>query len=96
MHCELTDLIVYEQNGFRPDHSCSNHIFCHCSILNNRISDNLSTYFAFIDMRKAFDWVNRDLLLYKLLSQFGVYGKLHDAMKSIYGNSSARVRVNKN
>ena len=96
MHCELNDFIVDKQNGFRPDRSCSDHIYCLCSILKNRISDELSTYCAFIDMRKAFDWVNRDLLLYKLLSQFGVYGKLYDAIKSIYGNSSAWVRVNKN
>ena len=95
-HCELNDLIVDEQNGFRPERSCSDHIYCLCSILKNRISDNLSTYCAFIDMRKAFDWVNRDLLLYKLLSQFGVYGKLYDAIKLIYGNSSACVRANKN
>ena len=94
--CESNDLIVDEQNGFRSGRSCTDHIYCLCSIIRNRNVDNLSTYCAFIDMRKAFDWVNRDLLLYKLMSQFEVYGKLYDAIKSIYCNSSACVRVNNN
>ena len=33
-HCELNDLFVDEQNGVRPDRSCSDHICCLCSILN--------------------------------------------------------------
>ena len=94
--CESNDFIVDEQNGFRPGRSCTDHIYCLSSIIRNRNADNLSTYCAFIDMRKAFDWVNRDLLLYKLMSQFEVYGKLYDAIKSIYCNSSACVRVNNN
>ena len=94
--CESNDLIVDEQNGFRPGRSCTDHIYCLSSIIRNINADNLSTYCAFIDMRKAFDWVTRDLLLYKLMSQFELYRKLYDAMKSIYCNSSACVRVNNN
>ena len=59
--CESNDLIVDEQNGFRPGRSCTDHICCLSSIIRNRNTDNLSTYCAFIDLRKAFDWVNRDL-----------------------------------
>ena len=45
-------------------------------------------------MKKAFDWVNRDVLMYKLLTQSGLQGKLYKAIKSIYSSSSAFVRVN--
>ena len=95
MHCEPNDLIIDEQNGFKTDRSCSDNIYCLCSVFKNRVSDNWSTHGALIDTRKAVDWVNRDLLFYELLSQFGVYGKLYDAIKSIYGNLSSFVRVNK-
>ena len=33
----------------------------------------MSTFAVFIDMKKAFDWVDRDLL-FKILSQFGIKG----------------------
>ena len=37
--------------------------------LMNRQSNNMSTFEAFIDMKKAFDWVDRAFLLFKILSQ---------------------------
>ena len=93
-YCESNWFIVDEQNGFRPDRSCIDHVYSLTAVLRNIISDKLSTYCAFIDMKKAFDWVNRDLLMYKLLTQFGLQGKLYKAIKSIYSSSSACVRVN--
>ena len=81
------------QNGFRPDKSCIDHVYSLTAVLRYRISDKLSTYCAFIDMKKAFDWVNR-MLMCKLLAQFGLQGKLYKAIKSIYSVSSACVRVN--
>ena len=41
--CESNDLIVDEQNGFRPGRSCTDHIYCLSSIIRNRNADNLST-----------------------------------------------------
>ena len=91
---ESNEFIVDEQNGFRPDRSCFDHVYSLTAVLRNRISDKLLTYCAFIDMKKAFDWVNRDLLMYKPLTQFGLQGKLYKAIKSIYSSSSACVGVN--
>ncbi len=44
-------------------------------------------------MEKAFDCVDRNLLLYKLLS-LGVGGKMYNCLKSIYSNCKAGVNVN--
>jgi len=63
-------------------------------VVRNRLSEKQSTFAAFIDMRKAFDWVDRDMLLYKLMAQFGVKGRMYDAIKTIYSRSVASVRVN--
>ncbi len=53
----------------------------------------LPAYIAFIDMEKAFDCVDRNLLLYKLLS-LGVGGKIYNCLKCIYCNCKAGVNVN--
>ena len=51
-------------------------------------------FFAtFIDLKKAFDFVNRDLLLYKLLL-LNIDGKIYNFIKSIYSKTTASIRVN--
>ena len=62
-HCEKHGYLVDEQNGFRPDRSCQDHIYVLSSIIRNRKSTGENTYCAFVDFKKAFDWVSRDLLL---------------------------------
>ena len=47
-----------EQNGFRRGRSCQDHIFSLTSIIRNRLADNKPTFAAFVDMQKAFDWVD--------------------------------------
>ena len=49
----------------------------------------------FIDFSKAFDCVNRELLLYKLL-HMGIEGKIYFALKSLYENTQACVKINEN
>ena len=84
---------VDEQNGFRAKRSCADHIFVLTSILRNRKARGLSTYVAFIDAEKAFDKVDRNLLLYKLLL-CGVNGSMYSALKNVYRDSMNCVSVN--
>lgn len=44
------------------------HLCTLTSIIINRLPHNQSTYCCFVEMHKAFDWVDRDLLFYKLLT----------------------------
>ena len=82
-----------EQNGFRPNRSCTDHIYILSSILRHRIHQNLSTYACFIDAEKAFDRVDRNLMLYKLF-RYGINGNLHNNLKNIYCDSKSCVKVN--
>ena len=91
LQCENNGLIVDEHNGFRANRSCLDHIFSICSVVRNSILDKLNIFAAFIYMRKAFDWVNRDLLLHKIIAKFGITGKLNKAIQSIYSFSEACV-----
>ena len=69
------------------------HIFVLITILRNRKSLNKPTYLCFIDFKKAFDSVNRDLLMFKL-SKAGVNGKMYKAILSLFSAPKARVVLN--
>ncbi len=59
---EDNNLFAYEQNGLHGKRSCEDHVFVLSSISRQRKAKRLPTYIAFIDMEKAFDCVDRNLL----------------------------------
>ena len=92
-HLERTGFLVDEQNGFRKGRACIDHIYVVSTITRTRIKQNKSTFACFIDFTKAFDWINRDFLQYRLLKS-GVNGKFYNAIKSLYQAPSACVQLN--
>ena len=87
------NLLVEEQNGFRASRSCIDHLFVLCTVLRNRKLSGQQTFLSFIDFKKAFESVDRNLLLYKL-SQFGIIGNMYQAISSLYSNPRSRVILN--
>ena len=91
-HLENNDILADEQNGFRNNRSCEDHIFT----LNSVIGNNKSVFVAFImfiDLKKSFDFIDRDMMLYKpLLNK--IDGKLYNSVKSIYQSFETCVRIN--
>ena len=92
-HMNSTDRYADEQNGFRQDRSCLDHIYSLTSVIRNRKAMGLSTFVVYIDAEKAFDRIDRELMLYKLLSN-GIYGRLYQAIKCIYSSSSNIINLN--
>ena len=92
-YLEENNILVEEQNGFRASRSCIDHIFSLCTILRYRKSMGLETFLAFIDYQKAFDSVDRHLLLYKL-SKIGVVGKFYNAIQAMYSSPKSRIILN--
>lgn len=92
-YCEFLDIFVDEQNGFRRNRSCEDHLFSLTSIIQNQIKNRKPVYAAFIDLEKAFDWVDRNLLLYRLL-QYNIDGKMYNAVKSLYSQTESCVKIN--
>ena len=90
---ESKNIIVDEQNGFRKNRSCEDHIFSLSSVINNRMLEKKQTFAAFIDMNKAFDCINRDFLYYKLLHN-NITGNIYYAIKAVYSNTLSAVLVN--
>ena len=88
-YLENNDILADEQNGFRADRSCEDHVFT----LNSVVKNNKEVFTAYIDLKRCFDYINRDMLLYKLLLN-GIDGKLYNSIKNIYTSSVSTVRIN--
>ena len=85
--------IVEEQNGFRKQRSCTDHVFTLTSLCKIRQIENKSTFVTYIDFSKAFDCVNREMLFLKLLNS-GVDGKMYFIIKALYMGTNSCVKVN--
>ena len=72
-YLEKNEILVDEQNGFRASRSCVDHLFVLITVLRNRKSLGKDSILAFIDFKKAFDSVERNLLFFRL-SQVGING----------------------
>ena len=89
-YLEKNNILVDEQNGFRSSRSCIDHIYVLVTILRNRKEQGKDTFLAFIDFKKAFDTVERNLLFFKLAA-IGINGKIYKAIASLYSNPMSRV-----
>lgn len=61
--------------------------------MNNLIHYNSNLYVAFIDLQKCFDFVDRDMMLYKLLIN-NIDSKVYNSIKNIYQSSESCVQIN--
>ena len=86
-------ILVDEQNGFRPNRSCVDHIFTLCDLPRIRKAQNLETFCSFIDFQKAFDLVDHDFLLHKL-SNIGTCGNIYQSIKDMYSAPVSCVNIN--
>ena len=92
-HCNQSNILVDEQNGFRQNRSCEDHIFALNSVIQNHINSGQSIFCAFIDLEKAFDWIDRDLLFHRLLN-YNIEGKIYKSIKNMYSNTLSCIRIN--
>ena len=92
-YCNSSNIIVDEQNAFRPGRSCEEHILTLTTIIRNQFAKSKPLFTSFIDLQKTFDWVDRDLLMYRLLT-YGINGKIYNAIKSLYQHTMSSVCLN--
>ena len=89
----MLNLLSDYQNGFRKGRSCEDHAFTLSTVLRNRIQAKQSTFIAYIDFEKAFDWVDGNTLLYELFN-YNVDGKLCKAIEAMYNCTRCAIKVN--
>ena len=71
--------------------STTDNLFVLHGIINHMLNAGKQLYVAFIDFSKAFDYIVRDILWYKLI-KLGVRGKILNVIKSMYQNVRSKVK----
>ena len=81
-------LLGDEQAGFRDGYSTLDHIFVLDTIINIYLSKKKRLCCAFVDLKKAFDLVDRSSLLGKLIGS-GINGKVITVLYNLYHNAKS-------
>ncbi len=84
---------IEAQAGFRKNMSTIDHVFVLHGLISHVINKGAKLYCAFIDFSKAFDYIVRENMWYKLL-QLGIRGKIFNVVKSMYETIKSRVKFN--
>ena len=92
---ETYHVYVEAQAGFRKGMGTLDNIFVLHSLITHCLNNNKKLYSAFIDFRKAFDFVVRDVLWFKLIES-GIRGKILNIIQSMYKSIKTRVKFNNN
>ena len=79
------------QFGFQEGSGCIEASFTILETINHMLERGSKMFSCFLDVRKAFDTVWIDGLMYKLFPDLGVIGKLWLAIKDLYTDVKARV-----
>lgn len=87
------NIISDNQNGFRKNRSTVDHIMTITSIIETRKLHKKDTFAAFVDFKKAYDSINRNLL-FKKMRHLGINGSMYRALIAIYDNVRCSVRLN--
>ena len=81
------------QIGFEKGHRTADHVFVLTTVVNMIIKvEKKRLFLAFIDFRKAYDKINRKLLLLKLQKR-GIKGQFYRNLKAIYSDISYLIKV---
>jgi len=79
------------QFGFKQDSRTTDNLFILKSLIQRQKYKNKPLYVCFVDFTKAFDYVDRGALYYKLIKR-GVRGKMLKVICDMYGKSKCRVK----
>ena len=83
-------LLRNNQNGFRAGRSTLSQILTLRRIIEETKFCNLDSVFIFVDFSKAFDSVDRDLML-EILALYGIPDEIIEAIKIIYTKTTATI-----
>ena len=90
---ETNDILADEQNGFRTGRSTIDLISTLTNIIETRKLKRKQTFSAFIDFKKAYGSINRNLLWSKL-EDMGLAGNILNVIKVIYKDVRYCIRLN--
>ena len=86
-------IYIEAQAGFRKHMSTVDNVFVLNGLITHSINTNEYLYCCFVDFTKAFDYVEKDILLYKLI-KIGVRSQMLDIIKSMFNAVKSKVQNN--
>ena len=82
-----------EQLGFSKGAQTNDHVLTLKTLVDKYTKKNrLRLYACFVDLKKAFDSVSRDLLLHKITS-LGIKGEFFNCLSDMYNKSVAKIKI---
>lgn len=89
---EANNLRAAAQAGFREDHRCTDNLLILRTVIEQQRSVKAPLYTCFVDFKKAYDSVPRELLWTKL-ERLGVHGWFLDGIKALYADVPMAVKT---
>ncbi|XP_067001635.2 LINE-1 retrotransposable element ORF2 protein isoform X1 [Anabrus simplex] len=80
------------QCGFRPQRGCQDQIFSMQQVIEKCYERNRQSCLCFVDLEKPYDRVPREKM-FAILGDYGIKGRLLKAIKGIYVDNWASVRI---
>ena len=91
-YLENNNIICPEQIGFKRGARISDHIFTLESLIDNFFKNNKYLFACFVDLKKAFDTVNRQALLFNL-NRYNIRGHFLNIIEDMYNDVSFSIRL---
>jgi hypothetical protein len=91
-YTESVGLRANTQAGFRPKLSTVHHLFTLQHFVDTQNHTKQPLYCCFLDLKGAYDRVNR-VLLWEALRRLGIDGRMLSAIQSLYANSTVAMKI---
>ena len=88
---ERVGVLGVEQNGFRVDKRAEDNVFVVNEMIERKKNDGCKLYLGFLDIEKAYDRVNREMLC-RVLEKVGLCEKIVNIVRSMYVDTKARYK----
>ena len=91
-YIEENNILIEEQSGFRSNHSCETTLNLVLSEWKNNLNDKMNIVATFLDLKRAFETVDRNILMAKL-RKMGINDKEDKWMTSYLSDRQQQVIV---